>query len=376
MSQLILLNIPLTLLAGGAFGLVFIFLKIPNGLRIGAMFGSALLSVFFNAAYMPSPARFFVQIVTGALIGCSMEKSDIKSLPLVIKPTIIMLLSFLTLNIGIGTLIHFISPIDLMTALMCVIPGGITDAPIVAAAMGADAPKVALAQLSRYILGVGVFPPMIFAYDNMRVKAEERKKTAESRSALLMAGNAVEGGAVKAPMQGMKRIKSTVKSPAAFICTMAAAMAAGFAGDLSGIPAGSFLFSLVAVLILRLTFDFAYLPLRVKKIALLVSGCYIGSAISMDDVIGFRFLALPVVSILAGYIINCFVTGKILSRTCGFTRKEGMLITTPAGASDIALSSADIGVENTAVIIIQIFRAVIAMALFPQIINFLVFISG
>ncbi|MDR1574888.1 MAG: AbrB family transcriptional regulator [Treponema sp.] len=373
MSQLILLNIPLTLLAGGAFGLVFIFLKIPNGLRIGAMFGSALLSVFFNAAYMPSPTRFFVQIIAGALIGCSMEKSDIKSLPLVIKPTIIMLLSFLTLNIGIGTLIHFISPIDLMTALMCVIPGGITDAPIVAAAMGADAPKVALAQLSRYILGVGVFPPMIFAYDNMRVKAEERKKTAESRAGLPMAG----GGAVKAaPSQGMKRIKSSVKSPAAFICTMAAAVAAGFAGDLSGIPAGSFLFSLVAALILRLAFDFAYLPPWVKKIALLVSGCYIGSAISMDDVIGFRFLALPVVSILAGYIINCFVTGKILSRTCGFTRKEGMLITTPAGASDIALSSADIGVENTAVIIIQIFRAVIAMALFPQIINFLVFIFG
>ena len=61
-----------------------------------------------------------------------------------------------------------------------------------------------------------------------------------------------------------------------------------------------------------------------------------------------------------------------MSRACGFNRKEGMLITTPAGASDIALSSADIGVENTAIIIIQIFRAVIAMAVFPQIINLLV----
>jgi uncharacterized membrane protein AbrB (regulator of aidB expression) len=46
-----------------------------------------------------------------------------------------------------------------------------------------------------------------------------------------------------------------------------------------------------------------------------------------------------------------------------------MLITTPAGASDIALSSSDIGVENTDIIIIQIFRAVFAMTIFPQIIN-------
>jgi membrane AbrB-like protein len=170
----------------------------------------------------------------------------------------------------------------------------------------------------------------------------------------------------------MKRIKSGVKSPLAFICTMTAALAAGFLGSLSGIPAGTFLFAIIAVLILKLCFDFAYLPPWVKKVALLISGCYIGSSISINDVRGFKLLALPVVIILAGYIINCFVTGKLLSRTCGFNRKEGMLITTPAGASDIALSSGDIGVENTLIIIIQVFRAVIAIALFPQIINVLV----
>jgi uncharacterized membrane protein AbrB (regulator of aidB expression) len=133
---------------------------------------------------------------------------------------------------------------------------------------------------------------------------------------------------------------------------------------------------MIAVLVLRLRFDFAYLPPWVKKIALLVSGCYIGSGITMNDVQGFRFLALPVVIILSGYVVNCFVTGKILSHTCGYNRKEGMLATTPAGASDIALSSADIGVENTSIIIIQIIRAIVAMALFPQIINLIVLLFG
>jgi uncharacterized membrane protein AbrB (regulator of aidB expression) len=132
------------------------------------------------------------------------------------------------------------------------------------------------------------------------------------------------------------------------------------------------LFSTVAVLVLRLRFDFAYLPFWVKRYALLISGCYIGGNIRMSDVRGFRLLALPVIIIITGYIANCFITGKILSRVCGFSRKEGMLTTTPAGASDIALSSADIGVENTGIIIIQIFRALIAMAVFPQIINLLV----
>jgi uncharacterized membrane protein AbrB (regulator of aidB expression) len=49
-----------------------------------------------------------------------------------------------------------------------------------------------------------------------------------------------------------------------------------------------------------------------------------------------------------------------------------MLATTPAGATDIALSSVDMGVENTDVIILQVFRSVMAMALFPQIINVLI----
>jgi membrane AbrB-like protein len=377
-SRLILVHIPLTLLAGGAFGVIFVLLKIPNGLRIGAMLGSALLSVFFNAAYMPFPTRLAVQAVAGALIACSMEKSDLKCLPLVVKPTLIMLSSFLVLNLGAGFLIYRISPLDLVTALMCVIPGGVTDAPIIAVDMGADPAKVAVAQLARYILGVGVFPPMIFAWDNARLAMEARKKPS--------AGMADKGGAhaeiahndkKEGPGQmgrNIQRIKSTVKSPPAFICTVIAAFGAGILGDASGIPAGAFLFAMIAVLFLRLRFDFAYLPPWVKKTALLVSGCYIGSGISMNDVMGFRFLALPVVIILAGYIANCFVTGKILSLSCGYNRKEGMLAATPAGASDIALSSADIGVENTSIIIIQIIRAIVAMALFPQIINLLVLI--
>jgi membrane AbrB-like protein len=345
-----LVYLPLTLFTGLVFGLIFAVLKVPNGLRIGALLGSALLSIFFSAAYTPPQTRLLIQALAGALIGCTMEKSDLKRLPQILKPTCLMLLSFFILNFTAGALIHSTSPLDLITSLMCVIPGGVTDTPIVAADMGADAPKVAVVQLARFILGVAVFPPMILAWDSARGKAE--KETDES-------GNTE------------KRVKSPVKSPWAFVCTMAVAVTFGILGDMLHIPAGAFLFAIIAVLVLKLRFDFAYIPPLAKKCALLLSGCYIGSGIGMDDVLGFRFLAVPLLITLAGYIVNCFITGKILSRTCGFNRKEGMLITTPAGASDIALSAADIGVENTDVIVIQIVRSVIAMGVFPQIINLL-----
>ncbi|MDR1586929.1 MAG: AbrB family transcriptional regulator [Treponema sp.] len=364
-----LTDILLTLLAGGVFGALFLFLKIPNGLRIGAMLGSALLSIFSGTAYMPSYTRILVQVVAGALIGCTVEKSDIRRLPKIVKPTLVVVAILFVLNLSVGFLIHLIGPIDLITALMCVIPGGVTDTPIIAADMGADTPKVALAQLARYIMGVGFFPPMIIAWDNMYARMEARRKKSGRG-----AENEAVPGAAGAAVNSAKRQKSAVKSPWAFACTMAAALGAGILGDMSGIPAGTLLFAIIAVVVLKLVFDFAWFPQPVKKITLLVSGCYIGSAISMNDVRGFKELALPIVIIVSCYIGNCFITGKILGKISGFSRKEGMLIATPAGATDIALSSADMGIENTDVIIIQIFRSIIAITVFPQIHNLLVLI--
>ncbi|MDR1903682.1 MAG: AbrB family transcriptional regulator [Treponema sp.] len=343
-----------TLVVGLIFGLLFILLKVPNGLRIGALLGAALLSIFFKAAWMPPQTRLAVQAVAGALIGCTMERSDLRRLPQVFKPACIMLASFFILNITAGALIHMFSPLDWVTSLMCAIPGGVTDTPIIAADMGADTPKVAVVQLARFIMGIAVFPPMILAWDTLRKKKEDQGREEVSHTG--------------------KRLKSSVSSPQAFLCTLSTAILFGIIGDISRIPAGAFLFSIIAVLFLKLKFDFAYIPPIAKKCALLISGCYIGSAIGIDDVYGFRVLAIPLLITLAGYILNCFITGKILFLACGFTRKEGMLVTTPAGASDIALSAADIGVENTDVIIIQIFRAVIAMAVFPQVINLLLLV--
>ena len=349
----------LTLGAGTVFGIVFMLIKFPNGLRIGALLGAALLGIFFGAAWMPPQTKYVVQVIAGSIVGCMMERSDLKRLPMVIKPMAITLGAFLVLNLGVGSLVYAISSMDLVTALLCVVPGGIAEIPIIAADMGADTPSVAVVQLARYFMGVVLFPPMILAYDNLREKSG-------SKSQAVFSGEVATGV--------HKREKSNINSIPALLCTLAVGFGMGFLGNLTGIPAGTFLFSAVGIMILKLKFDFAYIPGKLKNVILVISGCFIGSLIGMEDVLGFRLLALPILIILGSYIINCFITGKIISKTCGFTRKEGMLTTTPAGASDIALSSADIGVQNTDVIIIQIFRAIVAAAVFPQIINLLLLV--
>ena len=345
----------LTLMIGSTFGIIAGKLKIPGGLMVGAIIGVSIFNIFLGHAYMPKDSKLFVQIIAGAFIGCVMEKSDIKRLPQVIKPAIIMLCGFLILNLSAGFLIHMVSPLDLVTSLMSVVPGGISDTPIIAVDMGADAPKVAVMQTVRQILGIGVFPAFILAYDN-------RKKVTEKE------------GDRKANTE--KRTKSKTKSWQSFLCTLIIAIIAGILGKTIGIPSGSFVLPIIAVLILKLGFDFAYIPRWAKKCAQVLSGCYLGSTIVLNDVLELKYLIIPLIIIILGYMANCFFAGMVIRKTCGFTRKESMLITTPAGASDMALISADMGVENTDVIIMQVLRAVIVMTFFPQIINLIVYLLG
>jgi len=345
----------LTLFIGSIFGLAAAKIKIPGGLMVGAIIGVATLNIFFDTTYVPSQTKLFVQIIAGAFIGCIMEKSDVKRIPAIVKPTAIMILGFLILNLLAGLLIHMVSPLDLLTSLMSVVPGGISDTPIIAAGMGADAPKVAVMQMARQILGIGIFPALILAYDNRKKATQKDGERAANTE---------------------KRKKSETKSWQSFVCTLIIATIAGILGKMTGIPSASFSFPIIAVLILKLVFDFAYIPRWAKKCAQILSGCYLGSTIVISDVLELRYLLIPLVIIMISYMANCFFTGMIIRKTCGFTRKESMLITTPAGASDMALISEDIGVENTDVIIMQVLRAVIVMTFFPQLINLIVHLAG
>ncbi len=92
-----------------------------------------------------------------------------------------MLSGLLVLNITAGFLIYAVSPLDLVTSLMAVVPGGISDTPIIAATMGADAAKVAIMQVVRQILGIGTFPALILAYDNTK-KATEKDGDREANT--------------------------------------------------------------------------------------------------------------------------------------------------------------------------------------------------
>ena len=348
-----------TVFIGVAIGLLFSKLKVPAGYMIGAFVGVTAFNVITSLAWAPPNTRTAVQVIAGAFVGCSMERSDVARLKHIGQPVLFMLASFLIFNIVLGFVLWAISSLDLVTALMCAVPGGINDTPIVAADMGANAPVVTVMQLIRQILGIALFPSMILAFD--------RYRTAQGHPDIRSKG---------AIASTDKRKKSKQKSWISIIVTLFVAALAGILGKMTGIPGMTFAFAIVAVLVLKLALDFAFIPKWVKLACQLIAGCYLGTLLTMQGLTDMKMLIVPIIVLIFGYTLNCFVMGKLESRFFGYGRKEGMLIASPAGASDMALIIDDMKVKNTDVVIMQVIRAVVVMTLFPQIINLICFAMG
>lgn len=320
-------------------------LKVPGGMMVGAILAVTILSITTDLACMPVQAKVTAQCLAGAFIACSIGREDLKSIPRLWKPLLVLLASLLAVNLLMGLLIWRISPLDPLTAMLSCVPGGMSDTPIIAADMGADAGKVAILQFVRMSAGIGVFPSLI-----LLITKDPPGPAASPEGPVKPASAAKQHGA------------------AAFFLTLAAAFLCGIAGKLSGIPAGTLVFSMFGVIALKLLAGKAWLPMWCKRLAQVLSGAYIGCGISRRDLLELRYLLLPAVLILAGYFLNSLLTGQLLHRLFGYSRKTAMLIATPAGASDMALISADLGVTDKTVIELQIIRMVVVISVFPQII--------
>ncbi len=347
----------LTFAVGFAVGFVLHRLKVPGGMLVGAIIGTAALNILFDAAFVPSQAKVLAQIFAGAFIGSSVQRSDLHRLRQIYKPAAILLGMYLALNLLLGFLIFSVSELSLATAFFSAVPGGISDIPLIAADMGANAPQVAVMQFVRLVVGIAIFPGVI----NALCKEPEP----------CINEAAFDGTAGPTAPAPSKRKRVVV-----LLATLSAAIAFGLVGAWLKIPAGALLFALIAVIILKLSWGQTYFPIWIRRIVQVLSGAYIGRSFGLGDLLALRHLVWPAVILVAGYSANCFFSGWMLRRFCGMSRKESMLAATPAGASDMALISLDMGVQSADLVVLQVLRLVVVSSIFPQIIHLVLLLAG
>ncbi len=345
----------LTIAAAFAGGVVMLKLRVPGGLLVGSLIGAAAVNLLTGQAYIVPEARVVAQVITGAFIGCGLSRDDLRRLPGVFKPYLLLLGGFLTLNLLMATFIYNVTDLDVLTSLFCAVPGGISDTPLIAMDMGADGSMVAVMQLVRLLFGMLCLPALVMLADRI-LEPEQAKARA---------------------MQEKKQAKSPKEKKAQarlmpFLPTFALALCAGLVGRRTGLPAGTLSFALIAVIIQKLTFNTPAMPKWVRQMAQICSGCCIGSGITRAQVLQMRQLMLPAIVLCLGYLVYCVGWGMLLSKLFKMDLREAMLSLSPAGATEMALIAADLGINSTNLVVLQIFRLLGVTVLFPQVFGVLI----
>ncbi|HSL86832.1 MAG TPA: AbrB family transcriptional regulator [Bacteroidales bacterium] len=329
----------LTLAAAFTGGYALHRLKVPGGMMLGSVITVALLNINTGFVEIPGGFRFVAQCIAGAYIGMTVRKTDLRRIRYFMWPTLTLLSGLFITNLLVGTIIYLISPLDLLSAFLSAVPGGISDTPLIAADMGADAAKVTILQFVRLISGIAMVPLLVkhseiaSAARSINVSLTESKRPVLSRNLIL---------------------------------AVAVAFIFGYLGNAVGMPAGTLIFAMISVVGLKIMNFEVTFPIWFKRMAQLFSGAYVGSHFGYQDVLELRHLLLPAAVIVGVNILACYIMGRILHRLFDMPISQAILSSSPAGASDMALIASDIGVSGSDVAMIQIFRLIGAVALFPQ----------
>ncbi len=339
------------LIVSSAGGFLLLKLKFPAGMLIGGIIAVSVFSVVTGRVHSPTYLSTVLQILSGTLIGSSFSKRDFQAIRLITVPAFLFILGMLINNLAIGSLIAWLSPLDLVTALAGVVPGGMAESFLMADQLGADVPSVAIMHLSRLLLSLLFFPSLI----QFLLRDEEPYR---------------EEGQVQA-----LREDRTQKRSLQIFYTMAVGAIAGFAGSfIPFIPVPAMLTSMLAVSLSNMFIRPTCFPRSFRRIAQILAGVLVGSKVTMDTILGLGELIVPVGIMLAGYLVFHTLIGLAVSKITGLNKGIALFCSIPAGASDIALIASDMEYTSPVIALLQMTRLVSCITIFPLFIKLFILI--
>ena len=350
------MKVLLTIIVGAAVGMLFLRLKVPAGMLVGALLGVTVLNIAFDVAQVPSVMKTISQGIAGAYVGSSVDRNDLIRLKIIAKPFSLVIASFFLLNLIMGFVIHHLGHVDLLTSFMACVPGGGSDIALVTSDLGGDPAIVAIFHFVRSVTVLTMFPTIVIWLDRRRMKRQGKSESEEQPG--------------KRPDASVH--KESPKKKGSFGLTAGVTVVFTILGKVVGIPAGPLLFSMASVLALKLFTEKAYLPLWSKRAGQILSGCFIGSGIHQSDMPKLYMLLIPIILMLIAVLVNFIIVGHILYRKFNYGYRESLLMSMPGGASEMAFIAPDLGVYGADVVVMQVTRLLIVLSIFPPIFSAIV----
>ena len=324
---------------------VFQKLRVPAGAMIGAIVSVALYQTLGGAVYFPRFVKTCVQALAGGFIGQRIARRDILELRTLIKPALELFLGIFCLSVCTGLLICVTTEIDIATALLSSIPGGLTDVALMSEDIGANPTQSTALQIIRYFIAILILP-QINIHISRRFPDDALSAQGET------AGRRASG-----------------RRTADLLRTLGIVAVSGLAGKLSGFPAGALVFPMFAVAACNVRYGGAYIPRKMKTAAQCLAGINIGVLFSVSDILQAGDLLIPAFLVALNCLLTNYLLSFLLHRTTGLGVPTCLFASVPAGVSDMALISLEQGGDPSKVAVLQLVRYVCVMAFMPAFIK-------
>ena len=325
-------------------------LKLPVPFMLGAMLGVAVFNIITANAWFPKDVKTFTQSVSGAYIGLSLTRKDLRNIKQLIAPTVVMVICFLGFTTGVGFVLYKVFGLDPATSFLVAIPGGVTEISLMSYEMGADPAIVSFLQTFRVFAVYLIFPAMI-------TKTRERAGI-EEHEALQDADDEQRKWFLDRFIPENDALRQ--------IMTAVIGIIGGFIGKASGLPAGTLSFAMILVILVHINSSRLHLERKYKRYVQVLSGTLIGLSISMDTVRSFGKIVMPALSLIFFYVAANYIISWAMAKTGKIDYISAMFASAPGGASDMALIATEIGGDSPKIALLQIIRLISCYTIYPM----------
>lgn len=347
-----MITFEITLLVGLIGGLVAKKLKVPGAYMIGSMIAVASVSIFTGQMAIAHQFKIFAQIISGAYIGQQVSKRDFMNLPHLAK-AIAGLMTLFTLNMFVlGSVFMIFFKMDMMTAFLSCLPGGIVDVSLMAIDMGAKPDIVATMQSVR-LIGILLILPAWVSFITNRFAPELRQGAATASKQVGKAGQV---------LTGKNRLKND-------LLILLVATIAGLIGNALGVPVGALIFALLASSALKIKKETVQMTKSIRSFAQILAGALIGTSFSHESLLDMKDLFIPILLMLGSYMLINGFFGYLMYKRGLLDIQSALFASSPAGATDISLLAGELGGDMPKIAGIQISRTMYTVIIMPLLIK-------
>lgn len=144
----------------------------------------------------------------------------------------------------------------------------------------------------------------------------------------------------------------------------------GYWGNKKKIPAGVMIGALLAITLMNTIVGYAAeYPPNLRVMVQILSGLVIGSRFRKEDINELRKMGKPILILLIMMFTFTIVFSLLMHAISGLSFMTSLFACAPGGMSDLTLIAVDFGASTDKVMLLQLFRFLVVVVFFPNIIK-------